>query len=133
MGRTDRAAPIHAGIADWLREFLREAEVENELLERNGAEPSAKARRELIRKLLEAQHRWLDQELTVNEVARDRNRHPETVRRALRGKGLPGRKESEQGEYRVRRGDALALLPRKPGDYDAVADAQGIANRKRRS
>jgi hypothetical protein len=116
----------------WLRCFVREADQETETLRLNGAQEAAAARTALLAKLVAAARAWLDAELDTGEAARELGTCEETVRRAVRAGRLPDCRPNPKGRIRVRRGDLAKLAPAKAGSYDAIADAQSIAQLRRK-
>jgi len=122
---------VPAGFPVWLATFISEAIAENQTLLENGAAHAAAARGALLHKLIAAAQQYLDGELTVGEAAALLNKHPETIRRAVRKGAIPDSRSTPRGHLRIRRGD-LATLAGDPTDrYDPVADAQDIAQRRR--
>jgi excisionase family DNA binding protein len=71
--------------------------------------------------------------MCVEEAACLLGCHPETVRRALRKGTLPDSRTKPRGRYRIRRGDVELLAARQTEPYDPIADAQDIAQRRRRT
>ncbi|NIM49326.1 MAG: helix-turn-helix domain-containing protein [Gemmatimonadales bacterium] len=124
-------ADLPDGLPPWLPEFIREAQRETEILRDNGAHQAATARAALIHKLLAAATTWLDSEIDVSEAARAMEVCEETIRRAVRHGDLPDRRPHPKGRHRIRRGDLEKLAATHPKPYDAHADAQDIARRRR--
>ena len=126
----DIEGAIPRGLDPWLVEVIEEARRENEILRENGAEPQARAREALIRKLLGGANEWLNAEIGVPEAARMLGRCEETARRAIRDGDLPDRRSNPRGNHKTRRGDVLSLA-RKRITYDPSADALDIARRRK--
>ncbi len=119
------------GLPRGLATFVREALRETETLRDNGAHQAATARATLIDRLLAAATSWLDSEISVSEAARTMEVCEETIRRAVRRGDLPDRRPHPRGRYRIRRGDIEKLAAVHSRPYDAHADAQDIARRRR--
>ena len=124
-------AALPRGFPSWLGAFVECAAAENKTLAENGATQAVQAREALLRGLIAAAQSYLDQEVTVVEAAELANRHPETIRRAVRKGTLPDGRANPRGHLRIRRGDLQALAAPAPARYDPVADAQDIAQRRR--
>ena len=120
------------GFPPWLVAFVLEAQRETDTLRENGAEQAAAARLALLRKLLTAAATQLDAEIDIHEAAREKGVCEETIRRAVREGRIPDRRANPKGRHRVRRGDLdrVADSPGRP--YDATADAQSIAQLRRK-
>jgi hypothetical protein len=114
-----------------MAEFVRVADGESDVLRANGARDHADARDRVLEQLLDAAGRWLDTELTTAQAAELIGRNEETVRRAVRDGKVESRRSSRKGHNHLRRGDVVALDRRRSKDYDAVADAQDIAQLRR--
>lgn len=111
--------------------FVRDLEERYELLLRYGAQEAAaalKATREDFEDVLGS---WLDETLSVRDVATILSCSPETVRRQIRAGKLVDRRPTGSGHHRIRRGDVFAFDGRSGAAYDADADAQDIATRRR--
>lgn len=120
------------GLPPWLAAFVLEAQRETDTLRENGAEQAAAARLALLRKLLTAAAAQLEAEIDIHEAAREKGVCEETIRRAVRDGRIPDRRANPKGRHRVRRGD-LDRVAESPGrPYDATADAQSIAQLRRR-
>lgn len=122
---------IPAELDPWLREAIETAIDETLILLNNGAFQSAAGRQEVICKLLSAAADWLNDEISVREVARLWRKSEETVRRKLRAEALPNHRATPRGAYRMRRGDLTRLDSAKPDAYNPTADAQDIAELRR--
>lgn len=96
---------IPAGLPAWLVTFVSKARAENQTLIENGASHAAAAR-----------------------VAK----HPETIRRAVRNGALPDDRSKPRGRMHIRRGDLELLAGPRTKGYDPIADAHGIAQRRRK-
>ncbi len=120
------------GLPPWLAAFVIEAQRETDTLRENGAEQAAAARLALLRKLLTAAATQLDAEIDIHEAAREKGVCEETIRRAVREGRIPDRRANPKGRHRVRRGDLnrVADSPNRP--YDPDADAQSIAQLRRK-
>jgi excisionase family DNA binding protein len=123
---------IPRGLPEWLAVFVTQAMAETQTLVENGANQAAAARIALLTKLLSAAEEHLDGELTVEEAATIMGKHPETIRRAVRKGTLPDRRTKPRTRVRIRRRDLDTLAGRSTGSYDPVADAQDIAQRRRK-
>jgi excisionase family DNA binding protein len=123
---------IPEGLPSWVDAFVREATLENETLAENGARQAVTARVALLQKLLGAANRHLDAEVDVPAAARLLGCHPETVRRAIRAGALPDRRTSPRGHHHIRRRDLDRLAASSHPAYDPIADAQDIAQRRRK-
>lgn len=123
--------PLPSGFPPWLGEYVERAEKENRTLAENGAEQAVQAREALLRGLVAAAQKYLDQEVTVVEAARASHKHPETIRRAVRKGTLPDGRINPRGRVRIRRGDLELLAGASRKRYDPLADAQDIAQRRR--
>ena len=120
------------GTPPWLADFIHEAQRETDTLRENGAEQAAAARLALLKKLLAAATKQLDEEIDIHEAAREKGVHEETIRRAVRDGRIPDRRANPKGRHRVRRGD-LNRVAESPGPpYDPITDAQGIAQLRRK-
>jgi excisionase family DNA binding protein len=124
---------IPDGLPPWLEAFVSEAVRENRTLAENGADQAVTARAALLQKLVAAAQAYLNTEMCVEEAACLLGCHPETVRRALRKGTLPDSRTKPRGRYRIRRGDVELLAARQTEPYDPIADAQDIAQRRRRT
>ncbi len=122
---------LPGGLPRWLATFVREALHETETLRDNGAHQADTARATLIQKLLTTATSWLDSEIDVSEAARTTGVCEETIRRAVRGGIVPDRRPNPRSRHRIRRGDLEKLAATHPKPYDAHADAQDIARRRR--
>ena len=123
---------LPAGIPSWLAAFVLEAQRETDTLRENGAEQAAAARLALLKKLLNAAAAQLDEEIDIHEAAREKGVCEETIRRAVRDGRIPDRRANPKGRHRVRRGD-LSRVADSPGrPYDPTADAQSIAQLRRK-
>jgi hypothetical protein len=116
----------------WLRDFVREALRETETLRQNGAEQAAAARTALLTKLAAASGAWLDAELHTGEAAREAGVCEETIRRAVREGHISDRRANPKGRHRVRRGDLQRIAGGTAPPYDPIADAQSIAQLRRK-
>jgi excisionase family DNA binding protein len=112
--------------------FVDEALRENRTLAENGAGQAVTAREALLQKLIAAAQQYLNGEITVEEVAALLGRHPETIRRAVRRGALPDDRTKPRGRMHIRRGDLELLAGPQPKGYDPIADAHGIAQRRRK-
>jgi hypothetical protein len=130
-GTTESALGLH-GLPPWLVAFVRDAMQETGTLRENGAEQAAVARTALLQKLIGAARAWLDAELDLHEAAQETGRCEETIRRAVRAGTIPDRRTNRRGRHRIRRGDLQNVAtPERPA-YDPTADAQSIAQLRRR-
>jgi excisionase family DNA binding protein len=123
---------IPHGLPPWLVAFVEQAQHENLTLAENGAAQAFVARETLLRRLLVAVRAHLDDEITVEEAAGLLGKHPETIRRAIRKGALPDDRSKRQGRMRIRRGDLEQLAGPQGREYDPVADAHDIAQRRRK-
>lgn len=123
---------IPASLPAWLVSFVSKARAENQTLIENGAGHAAAARVALLNKLIAAAQQHLDGEITVEEAAALTGKHPETIRRAVRNGALPDDRAKPRGRMHIRRGDLELLAGPRPEGYDPVADAHGIAQRRRK-
>jgi hypothetical protein len=128
---TESALGLH-GLPPWLVVFVRDAMHETGTLRENGAEQAAVARTALLQKLIGAARAWLDVELDLHEAAQETGRCEETIRRAVRAGTIPDRRASRRGRHRIRRGDLLSVATPERPPYDPTADAQSIAQLRRR-
>ena len=124
--------PIPDGLPSWLVAFVSVAVRENQTLAENGAAQAVIARLALLQKLVAAAQEHLDTEVTVEEAAAILGRHPETIRRALRRGAVPDGRSKPRGRHLIRRGDLDLLAAPRGGAYDPIADAQDIAQRRRK-
>jgi hypothetical protein len=123
---------IPAGLPAWLVTFVSKARTENQTLLENGAGQAAAARVALVNKLIVAAQEYLDSKISVDEAAVLLRRHPETIRRAIRKGALPDDRSKPRGRMHIRRGDLELLAGPQPKGYDPIADAHGIAQRRRK-
>jgi hypothetical protein len=123
---------IPAGLPAWLVTFVSRAREENQTLIENGAGHAAAARVALLNRLIAAAQEHLDGEITVEDAAALTGKHPETIRRAVRKGALPDDRAKPRGRMHIRRGDLELLAGAKPKGYDPIADAHGIAQRRRK-
>ena len=123
---------IPAGLPAWLVTFVTKARAENQTLIENGAGHAAAARVALLNRLITAAQEHLDGEITVEEAAAMTGKHPETIRRAVRKGALPDDRSKPRGRMRIRRGDLELLAGPRTKGYDPIADAHGIAQRRRK-
>jgi hypothetical protein len=130
-GITQNELGLH-GLPPWLGAFVRDAMQETGTLRENGAEQAAAARTALVQKLLGAAHAWLDAELDLHEAAQETGRCEETIRRAVRAGTIPDRRANRRGRHRIRRGDLQTVATPERPPYDPTADAQSIAQLRRR-
>lgn len=119
-------------LPSWLAAFVQEARRETETLRENGAEQAAAARIALLKKLVGAAHAWLDAELDPHEAAHETGRCEETIRRLVRAGAIPDRRANPRGRHRIRRGDLQTVAPPESRPYDPTADAQSIAQLRRK-
>lgn len=120
------------GLPPWLAAFIAEAQRETDTLQENGAEQAAAARTALLRRLLQAARTWLDAEIEIHEAAKEKGVCEETIRRAVRDGRIPDRRANPRGRHRVRRGDLTRVAEPQGQPYDPSADAQGIAQLRRK-
>ncbi len=120
------------GLPPWLAAFVLEAQRETDTLKDNGAEQAAAARIALLRKLLAAAQAHLDAELDAGQAARETGRCEETIRRAVRDGTIPDRRANPRGRHKIRRGDLQKLAAPAARPYDPTADAQSIAQLRRK-
>lgn len=118
---------LPAGAPGWMVAWAERTRADIQLLADHGALPHAAAAGRVLVSLIECAREWLDEEVATAEAARATRRSAETVRRAVRDGRVEGRRASEGGHIRIRRGDLGAL--RK--EYDPAADALAIAARRR--
>lgn len=123
-------AALPHGLPPWLAAFVAEAEQETRILAENGALQAAMARKALLQRLLSAAQTHLDSEITVEEAADLLGKHPESVRRAIRSGTLPDTRTKPRSRMRIRRGDLNLLAAPRNRQYDPVADAHDIAQRR---
>jgi hypothetical protein len=123
---------VASGLPSWLACFVHDAVQETETLCQNGAEQAAAARTALLRKLVAAARAWLDAELDTGAAAWETGVCEETIRRALRDGRIPDRRANPTGRHRVRRGDLLRIADGGRPPYDPTADAQSIAQLRRK-
>jgi excisionase family DNA binding protein len=123
---------IPAGLPAWLVTFVSKAREENQTLLENGAGHAAAARVALLNRLVAAAQEHLDGEITVEEAAALTGKHPETIRRAVRKGALPDDRTKPRGRMHIRRGDLELLAGPRTKGYDPIADAHGIAQRRRK-
>ena len=124
--------PLPDGLPPWLAAFVVEAQRETDTLRDNGAEQAAAARLALLRKLFAAAAAHLDAQIDIHEAAREKGVHEETIRRAVRDGRIPDRRANPKGRHRVRRGDLDGVADSPGSSYDPTADAQGIAQLRRK-
>jgi hypothetical protein len=124
--------PVPDGLPPWLAAFVLEAQRETEALCENGAEQAAAARLALLKKLLTTAAAQLDEEIDIHEAAREKGVCEETIRRAVRDGRIPDRRANPKGRHRVRRGDLDGVADSPGSSYDPTADAQGIAQLRRK-
>jgi len=129
---TPEHAQVPGGLPLWLGGFVREAVQETETLRHNGAEQAAAARTALLTKLVAAARAWLDAELDTGEAAKEIGVCEETIRRAVRAGRILDRRAYPKGRHRVRRGDLQKLAGANTRSYDPTADAQSIAQLRRK-
>jgi excisionase family DNA binding protein len=86
----------------------------------------------LLNRLVAAAQEYLDGEITVEEAAALLQKHPETIRRAVRSGALPDHREKPRARLRIRRRDLDSLAAPRMVTYDPIADAHGIAQRRRK-
>jgi hypothetical protein len=120
------------GLPPWLAAFVLEAQRETDTLRDNGAEQAATARLALLRKLVAAAATHLNGEIDIHEAARERGVCEETIRRAVRDGRIPDRRTNPKGRHRVRRGDLGRVAAPPDPPYDPTADAQSIAQLRRK-
>ena len=120
------------GTPPWLAAFIQEAQRETDTLSENGAEQAAAARLALLRKLIAAATAHLDAEIDIHEAAKEQGVCEETIRRAVRDGRIPDRRANPNGRHRVRRGDLNRVADSLAPPYDAITDAQGIAQLRRK-
>jgi excisionase family DNA binding protein len=125
-------ATLPHGLPPWLVAFVEEALRENQTLAENGAGQAVTAREALLQKLIGAAQQYLEGEITVEEAAALLGKHPETIRRAVRKGTLPDDRSKPRGRMHIRRGDLELLAGPRTKGYDPVADAHGIAQRRRK-
>ena len=125
-------ATLPHGLPPWLVAFVDEALRENRTLAENGAGQAVTAREALLQKLIGAAQQYLEGEITVEEAAALLGKHPETIRRAVRKGALPDDRSKPRGRMHIRRGDLELLAGPRTKGYDPVADAHGIAQRRRK-
>ena len=130
--RTIQRAQLPSALPSWLARFVAESVQETDTLRRNGAEQAAAARTVLLTKLVGAAQAWLDAELDSGAAARETGVCEETTRRAVRDGRIPDRRANPKGRHRVRRGDLQRIADGAGGSYDATADAQSIAQLRRK-
>src|SRR6266851_3115778 len=120
------------GTPPWLAAFILQAQRETDTLRENGAEQAAAARLALLRKLIAATSAHLDAEIDIHEAAQEEGVCEETIRRAVRDGRIPDRRANPKGRHRVRRGDLNRVADSPAPPYDAITDAQGIAQLRRK-
>src|SRR3989441_8844232 len=124
--------PLPNGLPPWLTAFVLEAQRETDTLRDNGAEQAAAARLALLRKLVAAAAAHLDAEIDIHEAAEEKGVCEETIRRAVRDGRIPDRRANPKGRHRVRRGDLDRVADSPAPPYDPTADAQSIAQLRRK-
>ncbi len=130
-GITENAHALR-GLPPWLVAFACDAMQETGTLRENGAEQAAAARTALLQKLLGAARAWLDAELDLHDAAQETGRCEETIRRAVRAGTIPDRRANQRGRHRIRRGDLQTVATPERPPYDPTADAQSIAQLRRK-
>ena len=125
--------PIPDGLPDWLATFVRDAQADTLVLHDNGAAEAVAARTALLRQLVAAADRWLNEELDATAAAREAGRSTETIRRAVRTGRLPDGRTNPKAHIAVRRRDLQNLATPTTDSYDATADAQDIARLRRKA
>jgi hypothetical protein len=135
--RKESAATVEKALVDgdlpsWLARFLREATQETDTLRENGAEHAAAARTGLLKKLLHAAQAYTNTELDAGQAARETGCCEETIRRAVRNGAIPDRRANPRGRHKIRRGDLQRIAGGTPPPYDPIADAQSIAQLRRK-
>jgi excisionase family DNA binding protein len=98
----------------------------------SGAGQAVTAREALLQRLIGAAQQYLEGEITVEEAAALTGKHPETIRRAVRKGALPDDRAKPRGRMHIRRGDLELLAGPRAKGYDPIADAHGIAQRRRK-
>jgi hypothetical protein len=86
----------------------------------------------LLKKLVGAAQAWLDAEIDPHAAAQETGRCEETIRRAVRAGAIPDRRANPRGRHRIRRGDLQTVAPPPGRPYDPTADAQSIAQLRRK-
>src|SRR2546425_8844715 len=124
--------PLPNGLPPWLTAFVLEAQRETDTLRDNGAEQAAAARLALLRKLVAAAAAHLDAEIDIHEAAEEKGVCEETIRRAVRDGRIPDHRANPKGRHRVRRGDLDRVADSPAPPYDPTADAQSIAQLRRK-
>ena len=124
--------PHPEGLPPWLGAFVIEAQRETDTLRENGAEQVAAARLALLKKLITAAAAQLNEEIDIHQAAHEKGVCEETIRRAVRDGRIPDRRANPKGRHRVRRGDLNRVADSPAPPYDAVTDAQGIAQLRRK-
>ncbi len=132
LARITENAHVLRGLPPWLTAFVRDAMQETGTLRENGAEQAVAARTALLQKLIGAARAWLDAELDLHEAAQETGRCEETIRRAVRAGTIPDRRANKRGRHRIRRGDLQTVATAERPPYDPTADAQSIAQLRRR-
>jgi hypothetical protein len=132
LNRITEHADVPSGWPRWLAGFLDEASRETDALRENGGEQAAAARTALLRTLVGAAQTYLDAELDAAEAARETGRCAETIRRAVREGAIPDRRANPRGRHKIRRGDLHKLAAPDARPYDPTADAQRIAQLRRK-
>lgn len=125
-------ATLPCGLPAWLVTFIEQTLRDNLILAENGAVQVATGREVLLQKLIAAAQTHLDGEITVEEAATLLGKHPETIRRAVRKGALPDDRAKHRGRMHIRRGDLESLACPRAQEYDPVADAHDIAQRRRK-
>jgi len=120
------------GLPPWLAAFVVEAQRETDTLWDNGAEQAAAARTALLKKLLVTAQAWLDAKLDAHVAAHETGRCEETIRRAVREGAILDRRANPRGRHKIRRGDLQKLAAPATQPYDPTADAQSIAQLRRK-
>jgi excisionase family DNA binding protein len=126
----DRAAPaaIPRGLDAWLEQFVRDAMSLNDVLRASGAADAALVREKLLQQLLEGAEAWLSAEVSVAQAAERLGVSEETVRRRIRSRHLPARRNGDRGRFGIER---RHLAGNARSCYDPIADAQDIAKLRR--
>lgn len=123
-------APVAA--PDWMKAFFSQAVHENEVLLVNGATQAFAARKALLEQLAGRVMEWCETEVDVRTAAQLSGVCDETIRRRIRAGKLNGEPKTGRGRHRIKRGQLLKVDQVGSKGYDPIADAQNIAQLRRR-
>jgi hypothetical protein len=121
---------LRLGTPPWLVQFAQDTMHQVHILAKNGAKDAALARIATLCDALEAERQCGEEEMSVEEAARLTGRCEETIRRHVRARRLPVKRNGKRGRIHIRRGDLQAIEGKGCAKYDVHADAQDIVNRR---